>query len=56
MTTIIYSNNDVTISIESINEWETKVNINGENLMWIARETQEDFMKKLTSLLNEYRI
>ncbi len=52
----IYQNNSVTISIERVDEYEAKVNINGQNLMWISRDQQEDFIKELTTVLDNYRI
>jgi hypothetical protein len=53
---VIYENNDVTIEVTSENIDEATVNFNGNNLIWISRETQEDFILKLTQLFDDYRI
>jgi hypothetical protein len=39
-----------------VDEAEAKVNINGENLIWISRSEKEQFVKELTELLDKYRI
>jgi len=56
MTEIIYSNNDVKIELEIVDTCEAKININGENLIWISRNESEEFKIKLTELLDMYRI
>lgn len=52
----IYENNEVKITIEVIDDLEAKVNINGENLMWICRSDESLFKKELSELLDRYRI
>lgn len=52
----IYQNNDVEITIDSVDEHEANVNINGETLIWISRAEQDDFKKALRELLDKYRI
>ncbi len=52
----IYSNNECSIEIERANSDEAKVNINGQNLIWISREDQELFREQLTQLLDKFRI
>lgn len=53
---IIYLNNEVSITIEIVDTNEAKVNINGKNLIWISRESQDEFKNKLKNLLDKYRI
>ncbi len=53
---IIYQNNDVTITTEVVDTHESKVNINGENLMWISRSEESEFKRELSELLDRYRI
>lgn len=52
----IYENNECCIEIERVDNYESKVNVNGENLIWISNESKEEFRQKLVGLLNEYRI
>lgn len=52
----IYSNNDVTITLENQNEEESTVNFNGKNLIWISRSEKEEFEKELNELFDKYRI
>lgn len=52
----IYENNSVVIEIERIDELESKVNFNGDNLIWISNEEAEQFEKDLCEVLNKYRI
>lgn len=56
--TTIYANNDVAIEIERVanDSCEAKVNVNGENLIWISLEEKDEFVKELNDLLNKYRI
>jgi hypothetical protein len=56
MAKTVYSNNDVEITIESFDEFEAKVNVNGENLIWISTEDETDFRNELRALLDRYRI
>lgn len=51
-----YQNNDVEITIQKIDNHESKVNINGENLMWISNSEIEAFKKELSEVLDKYRI
>lgn len=52
----IYSNNDVNITTERVDQYEHKVNVNGNNLIWISADDVDDFKKELTELLDRYRI
>lgn len=52
----IYNNNDVDISSERIDQYECKINVNGQNLIWISREQELEFKNELSSLLDRYRI
>lgn len=52
----IYESNDVKIVVEKVDKWEGKVNINGENLMWISRSELNDFKQELTAVLDKFRI
>ena len=56
MARTIYSNNSVEITVEIVDSHEAKVNVNGENLIWISRDQLEDFEHALTNLLDNYRI
>lgn len=56
METTIYQNNEVTITLEKVDFVEYKVNINGQNLIWISGETKERFIEDLKNLLDEHRI
>lgn len=53
---IIYQNNDITIDVVIIDEYEAKVNINGQNLIYISRSEIEEFKEKLSELLDNHRI
>lgn len=53
---VLYENNDVVITSEKQDQFESKININGKNLIWISLEQQEDFQNELTNLLDKYRI
>jgi len=53
---IVYENNDVVITIDKVDNSESKVNVNGENLIWISNETSYDFERELSELLDKYRI
>jgi len=52
----IYENNDVEILSERQDEYEAKININGQNLIWISLSEEENFKRELTDLLDKYRI
>lgn len=54
--TTIYHNNDVEITIETVDIKESKINVNGSNLIWISRDDQDAFKNELTNLLDKYRI
>ena len=56
MTKTVYFNNDVEITIEQVDAAESKVNVNGENLIWISSEDESEFKKELSNLLDRYRI
>lgn len=53
---IIYSNNDVEITAEVSGEYDTKINVNGENLIWISAPEISEFKKELSAVLDKYRI
>ena len=53
---IIYSNNDVEITAEVSGEYDTKINVNGENLIWISAPEIGEFKKELSAVLDKYRI
>ena len=52
----VYHNNDVEIISEEIDSFEAKINVNGKNLIWISLPELNDFSRKLSTLLDEYRI
>jgi len=52
----IYLNNDVEITSEPADEYELKININGQTLILISREEEYEFKKELAQLLDKYRI
>jgi hypothetical protein len=55
----IYHNNDVEITLEKStpeDPKELKVNVNGQNLIWISAEAQDDFRHDLAEVLDKYRI
>ncbi len=59
ITKTIYSNNKVHITAEvpvDNDDHDTKINCNGENLIWISKVELEDFKKDITELLDRYRI
>ena len=53
---IIYSNNKVQIEIIVVDSDESKVNVNGENLIWISTQDGDKFEKELKALLDKYSI
>jgi len=53
---IVYQNNSVEIEIENVDTYESKVNCNGENLIWISNDERDKFIEELTALLDKYRI
>lgn len=56
MARTIYHNNDVEIVSESQDPYECKINVNGENLIWISSSEEDQFKRELTELLDRYRI
>jgi hypothetical protein len=56
MSNTIYQNNDVEITVERVDFHESKINVNGHNLIWISAIEQEDFRHELSALLDKYRI
>lgn len=56
MARTIYQNNDVEITIEPQDEYESKIDVNGENLIWISNDESNDFKIELSNLLDKYRI
>lgn len=56
MPRIIYENNSVQITSERQDEFEAKINVNGQNLIWISRENETEFQEELSELLDRYRI
>jgi hypothetical protein len=56
MALTIYENNDVEITSERQDEHECKINVNGQNLIWISREDEMEFKRELSELLDRYRI
>jgi len=51
----IYENNDVAITAK-VDIFESKIIVNGENLIWISRHEISNFKKELSELLDRYRI
>ncbi len=56
MTRTIYHNNDVEITLNIIDKFESKVDVNGQNLIWISNLQADEFKRKLSTLLDEFRI
>lgn len=56
MTKSIYNNNDCDITSEAQDAYEAKINVNGENLICISLEDEEEFRRELSTLLDNYRI
>jgi hypothetical protein len=56
MAKTIYQNNDVEITMETFDEYETKINVNGKNLIWISKDEESNFKKDLADVLDKYRI
>lgn len=56
MKQVIYSNNDVEITTEVVDEYDTRVDVNGKNLIWISAPDIDEFKKELSALLDKYRI
>ncbi len=52
----IYTNNDVSITAEAQDPYESKINVNGQNLIWVSRSELEDFKRELSDILDRYRI
>ncbi len=51
----IYQNNSVEITSET-HQFDTKILVNGDNLIWISTEQLDDFKKDISELLDNYRI
>jgi len=52
----VYHNNDVEITSERQDQYETKINVNGKNLIWISNDEEVEFIRELSNLLDRYRI
>lgn len=52
----LYENNDVEITLQQVDKFEAKVNVNGQNLIWISITEAEAFQRELADLLDKYRI
>jgi len=52
----VYGNNNVTITVDRVDADESKVNVNGENLIWISASEADEFVRELSELLDRYRI
>lgn len=53
---IIYRNNDVEIIAKVVDGYDTKINVNGENLIWISASDIDKFKEELSAVLDKYRI
>lgn len=51
----IYQNNDCEITVVKV-DMDYKVNVNGDNLIWISAEQKEEFTRGIQSVLDKYRI
>lgn len=52
----IFENNDVEITSERVDRYETKINVNGKNMIWISAAQEEEFERELTAVLQKYMI
>lgn len=52
----IYQNNECKITAERVNSVEYKINVNGQNLIWVSIDSIEQFEEQLKNLLDEHRI
>lgn len=52
----VYENNDCKITVDRVDEFDCKVDVNGENLVWISTEQKEEFIQDIQSVLDKYRI
>ena len=52
----IYENNEVLIETERVDEFESKINVNGKNLIWIESDKEQEFKEQLSALLDRFRI
>jgi len=52
----IYQNNEVEITYEIMPPMEAKINVNGENLIWISIVDIDEFKNDLSEVLDKYRI
>lgn len=56
MARTIYQNNKVEITAKSSDQWETEIEINGQNLIVISSSDEENFKNELSEVLDKYRI
>ena len=56
MAQVVFENNNCCIEFERVDNYETKVNVNNENLIWISNESTEEFRQELNDLLTKYMI
>ena len=52
----IFSNNDVVITSERVDQCEHKINVNGQNLIWISSDSLDDFTRELSEVLYRHMI
>ena len=52
----IYQNNQVKITSEQHDKHECRIDVNGQNLIWISKEDEENFKIVLNAILDKYRI
>lgn len=52
----VYENNEVEITIDRVDNYESTVNVNGENLIWISSQDADNFKWELRELLDSYKI
>ena len=53
---IIYSENKCNIQAKMVDKYETKILVNGEPLIVIESQRQEEFELELSELLDKYKI
>ncbi len=52
----IYDSNSATITAKIVDTHEAKIDVNGDNLIWISVSELPSFKKELSNLLDRYRI